>query len=217
MNTANRLAAHLNPQQIRTMLSPSSPRKQWIWSQQDDQLQLLSVVAADAALRARPAVIWFDDEALASQLLLTFPLQKLDRAVYAPLADRSNHPQNVLNPLSPAESIHHIELYKLTGDHERISKPWQALHEDLWSGTNRYDLIQKFAGLFNHTNINPLFYRLSRNMFDISPAEYKKLRNKIEHHIKLDKLRQDGFEYMDLLDVNLLINHSLDCMTSLLT
>ncbi|HJW30767.1 MAG TPA: hypothetical protein VJ508_16145, partial [Saprospiraceae bacterium] len=79
---------------------------------------------------------------------------------------------------------------------------------------NRYDLIQKFAGLFNHTNINPLFFRLSRAMFEISPAEYKKLRNKIEHHIKLDRLRQDGFEYMDLLDVNLLINHSLDFVKS---
>jgi hypothetical protein len=214
MNSANRLAAHLNPQQIRIMMAPPTPRKRWIWSHQDDQLQLLSVMAANAALCGKQAVIWYDDEAIAAQLLQSYPLQKLDRAVYAPVSGRSNHPQNVLNPLSPAESIHHIELYKLTGDHERISQPWQSLHEDLWPGTNRYDLIQKFAGLFSHTNINPLFYRLSRSSFDISPAEYKKLRNKIEHHIKLDKLRQDGFEYMDLLDVNLLINHSLDYVKS---
>ena len=51
-------------------------------------------------------------------------------------------------------------------------------------------------------------------MFEISPAEYKRLRNKIEHHIKLNKLRQDGFEYMDLLDVSLLVNHSLDFVKS---
>ena len=120
----------------------------------------------------------------------------------------------MINPLSPAESIHHIELYKLSGDFARISKPWSSLHQELWPGTNRYELIQKFAGLFNHNNVNPLFYRLSRPMFEISPAEYKRLRNKIEHHIKLNKLRQDGFEYMDLLDVSLLVNHSLDFVKS---
>jgi hypothetical protein len=214
MNTANRLAAHLNPQQVKLMTGPASNRKRWIWSQHDDHLQLLAVMASHEALKNRPVVIWYDDPAIAESLLQISPLQKLDRAVYSPLAERSNFPQYVLNPLSPAESIHHIELYKLCGDYERISAPWASLHEELWPGTNRYDLIQKFAGLFNHTNINPLFYRLSRTMFDISPAEYKKLRNKLEHHIKLDRLRQDGFEYMDLLDVNLLINHSLDYVKS---
>ncbi|MEO6131477.1 MAG: hypothetical protein ABIQ02_06490, partial [Saprospiraceae bacterium] len=74
--------------------------------------------------------------------------------------------------------------------------------------------IQKFAGFFNHSTVNPLFFRLSRTMFEISPAEYKRLRNKIEHHIKLSKLRQDGFECLDMLDVSLLINHSLDFVKS---
>lgn len=214
MNTANMLASHLNPQQIRLLVPSTSTRKRWIWSQQDDHLQLLSALTASEVLRNKPVVIWYDDEAAADQLLRSNPLAKMDRAIYTPIPTRSNHPQNVLNPLSPAESIHHIELYKLTGDYERISKPWASLHEELWPGTNRYDLIQKFAGLFNHNNINPLFYKLSRTMFEISPAEYKKLRHKIEHHIKLDRLRQDGFEYMDLLDVNLLINHSLDFVKS---
>jgi len=214
MNTANMLASHLNPQQIR-LLSPSSPnRKRWIWSQQEDHLQLLSALAANEVLKGHPTVIWYDDEVAANQIMQFYPLNKMDRTIYSPITNRSNHPQNVLNPLSPAESIHHIELYKLSGDYERISKPWDALHSELWPGTNRYDLIQKFAGLFNHNNINPLFYRLSRTQFEISPAEYKRLRHKIEHHIKLDRLRQDGFEYMDLLDVNLLINHSLDFVKS---
>lgn len=214
MNTAHRLASHLNPQQAKLLQIQLSPRRRWIWSQQEDHLELLSALAADAAMKGKPVVIWYDEDAAAQALLQHYPFQKLDRAIYTPMADRTNHPQNALNPLSPAESIHHIELYKLTGDFERISRPWASLHEELWPGTNRYDLIQKFAGLFNHTSINPLFYKLSRTMFDISPAEYKKLRNKIEHHIKLDRLRQDGFEYMDLLDVNLLINHSLDYVKS---
>lgn len=214
MNTAHQLASHLNPQQSRLLAAGTSSRKRWIWSAQADHLQLLSVLVADAALRGHPVVIWYEDPAAARALLEQYPLLRLDKAIYTPMADRTNHPQHVLNPLSPAESIHHIELYKLTGDLERIRKPWVSLHEELWPGTNRYDLIQKFAGVFNHTTINPLFYKLSRTMFDISPAEYKKLRNKIEHHIKLDKLRQDGFEYMDLLDVNLLINHSLDYVKS---
>jgi hypothetical protein len=214
MNTANMLASHLNPQQIRLLVQSSSTRKRWIWSQQEDHLHLLSALAANDVLKGKPVVIWYDDETAASQIMQCFPLAKLDRAIYTPLSSRSNHPENVLNPLSPAESIHHIELYKLSGDYERISKPWASLHEELWPGTNRYDLIQKFAGLFNHNNINPLFYKLSRSSFEISPAEYKKLRHKIEHHIKLDRLRQDGFEYMDLLDVNLLINHSLDFVKS---
>jgi hypothetical protein len=214
MNTATILGSHLNPQQTKLMVTPSGMRKRWIWSQQEDHLQLLAAMVANEALTGKPVVVWYDEESAAKDLLRTYPLNKMDRAVYAPLSDRSNHPQNVLNPLSPAESIHHIELYKLSGDFSRISKPWSSLHQELWPGTNRYELIQKFAGLFNHNNVNPLFYRLSRTQFEISPAEYKRLRHKIEHHIKLNKLRQDGFEYMDLLDVSLLVNHSLDFVKS---
>src|SRR5574338_547590 len=146
MNTANMLASHLNPQQIRLLVQPPSNRKRWIWSQQDDQVQLLSALAGNEALKNNPIVIWYDQESAAEQLLRTNLLTKMDRAVYTPIASRSNHPENALNPLSPAESIHHIELYKLSGDYERISKPWASLHEELWPGTNRYDLIQKFAG-----------------------------------------------------------------------
>ena len=214
MNTANMLASHLNPQQIRLLVQSASSRKRWIWSQQEDHLQLLAAMTANSVLSSKPVVIWYDDENAADQLLQNYPLSKMERGIYTPMGSRSNHPENVLNPLSPAESIHHIELYKLSGDFERISRPWASLHEELWPGTDRYDLIQKFAGLFNHNNINPLFYKLSRTQFEISPAEYKRLRHKIEHHIKLDRLRQDGFEYMDLLDVNLLINHSLDFVKS---
>lgn len=214
MNTTGILGSHLNPQQIRFFSTSSGTRKRWIWSQQEDHLPLLAAKAATEALGGKPVVIWYDEESAAHDLLRTYPFNKMDKAIYAPIASRSNHPQNVLNPLSPAESIHHIELYKLSGDYERISKPWASLHQELWPGTNRYELIQKFAGMFNHNNINPLFYRLSRTAFEISPAEYKRLRNKIEHHIKLNKLRQDGFEYMDLLDVSLLVNHSLDFVKS---
>src|SRR5688572_10615687 len=214
MNTATILGSHLKPQQTKLMATPSSARKRWIWSHQADHLQLLAAMAATDALQGKPVVIWYDEESAAADLLKTYPLNKMDKAIYAPLSFRSNNPQNVLNPLSPAESIHHIELYKLSGDFARISKPWSSLHQELWPGTNRYELIQKFAGLFNHNSVNPLFYRLSRTMFEISPAEYKRLRNKIEHHIKLDKLRQDGFEHLDMLDVSLLVNHSLDFVKS---
>lgn len=214
MNTATILGSHLNPQQAKLFVHSSGPRKRWIWSKQEDHLPLLSAMAATNAVQGKPVVIWYDEDAAANELLNTYPFNRIDRAIYTPLSYRSNNPQNVLNPLSPAESIHHIELYKLSGDYARISKPWASLHEELWPGTNRYELIQKFAGLFNHNNVNPLFYKLSRQMFEISPAEYKRLRNKIEHHIKLNKLRQDGFEYMDMLDVSLLVNHSLDFVKS---
>ena len=214
MNTSTILGGHLNPQQTKLFTTTSGNRKRWIWSQKEDHLQLLAAQAGSEAIKGKPVIVWYDDESAAADLLRTYPLNKMDKAIYAPLSSRSNNPQHVLNPLSPAESIHHIELYKLSGDFERISKPWASLHEELWPGTNRYELIQKFAGMFNHNNINPLFYRLSRTSYEISPAEYKRLRNKIEHHIKLDKLRQDGFEYMDLLDVSLLVNHSLDFVKS---
>ncbi len=214
MDTATILGSHLNPQQAKLFVTPAGARKRWIWSNQEDHLSLLSALAATDAIQGKPVVIWYDEESAVNDLLNTYPLNKLDRAIYSPASFRTNNPQNVLNPLSPAESIHHIELYKLSGDFARISKPWSSLHQELWPGTNRYELIQKFAGLFNHTNVNPLFYRLSRTMFEISPAEYKKLRNKLEHHIKLNKLRQDGFEYMDVLDVSLLVNHSLDFVKS---
>ena len=214
MNTATILGSHLNPQQAKLFVHSSGPRKRWIWSKQEDHLNLLSAMAATNAVQGKPVVIWYDEDAAAVELLNTYPFNRIDRAIYTPLSNRSNNPQNVLNPLSPAESIHHIELYKLSGDYARISKPWASLHEELWPGTNRYELIQKFAGLFNHNNVNPLFYKLSRQMFEVSPAEYKRLRNKIEHHIKLNKLRQDGFEYMDMLDVSLLVNHSLDFVKS---
>ncbi len=210
MNTATILGSHLNPQQSKVFVAPEGARKRWIWSQQNDHHPLLAAKVGTAALLGKPVVIWYDEESGVKELLSTYPLNQMEGAIYTLPSVRSNHPQTVLNPLSPAESIHHIELYKLTGDLNRIRKPWNSLHDELWPGTNRYALIQKYAGLFNHNSVNPLFYKLSRSMFEVSPAEYKKLRNKIEHHIKLSKLRQDGFDYMEILDVGLLVNHSLD-------
>ncbi len=210
MNTATILGSHLNPQQSNLFVASEGARQRWIWSQQADHLPVLSAKAATETLQGKPVVIWYDEETGVSELLNTYPLNQMESAIYTLPSVRSNNPQTVLNPLSPAESIHHIELYKLTGDLNKISKPWNSLHDELWPGTNRYALIQNYAGLFNHNSVNPLFYKLSRSMFEVSPAEYKKLRNKIEHHIKLNKLRQDGFDYMDIMDVSLLVNHSLD-------
>ena len=213
MNTANILGSHLNPQQARLFVSFSTSRKRWIWSQQDDHLQLLAARAATDIIAGKPIVIWYDDESSVEELFNQFPMYQLENAIYQP-GGRHNRLENALQKQTADQGIHHIELYKLSGDYERISKAWSSLHEELWPGTNRYDLIQKFAGLFNHSSFNPLFYKLSRTMFEISPAEYKRLRNKIEHHIKLNKLRQDGFEYLDMLDVSLLVNHSLDFVKS---
>ncbi len=210
MNTATILGSHLNPQQSKIFIAQGAARKRWIWSQHRDHLEVLAAKAGTEAINGKPVVIWYDEETAVSDILATYPFNKMQNAIYTLPAHRSNNPETVLNPLSPAESIHHIELYKLTGDLNRISKPWNSLHDELWPGTNRYELIQNYAGLFNHNSVNPLFYKLSRSMFEISPAEYRKLRNKIEHHIKLNKLRQDGFDYMDMLDVSLLVNHSLD-------
>ncbi len=213
MNTANILGSHLNPQQARLFtISSSSSRKRWIWSQQDDQIHLLAARAATDAIAGDPVVIWYDEEFAVEDILSQFPFYQLEKAIYH--AGRNNRLEDALLIQPSEQGIHHIELYKLSGDFCRISKPWSSLHEELWPGTNRYDLIQKFAGLFNHSSVNPLFYRLSRTMFEISPAEYKRLRNKIEHHIKLNKLRQDGFECLDMLDVSLLVNHSLDFVKS---
>ncbi len=214
MDTANIPGSHLNPQQATLFSQSPGTRKRWIWSKRQDHIQLLASLVAREALENKPVIVWYDEESSAIELLQTFPLDKIEKAIYCPVNGRSNAPQHVIKPLSPAESIHHIEIYKLAEDLQRISRPWDALHEELWPGTNRYELIQKFAGLFNHNSVNPLFYRLSRPQFEISPAEYKRLRHKIEHYIKLSKLRQDGFEYLDLLDVSLLINHSLDFVKS---
>ncbi len=214
MNTATILGSHLNPQQSKVFTASKGARKRWIWSQHTDHLHLLAAKAGTEVLHGRPVTIWYDEESGVKELLNTYPFNKMETAIYTLPSVRSNNPQNVLHPLSPAESIHHIELYKLNSDLQRISKPWSSLHNELWPGTNRYELIQNYAGLFNHNSVNPLFYKLSRSMFEISPAEYKKLRNKIEHHIKLSKLRQDGFDYMELLDVSLLVNHSLDFVKS---
>ncbi len=213
MHTANILSSHLNPQQSRLFHSFTSPRKRWIWSQQEDHLQLLAARAATDAVHGNPTIVWYDDATAVDDLLKQFPLYQVEKAIYAG-SGKTDRIGDTLQIHTADQGIHHIELYKLSGDFERISKPWSSLHEELWPGTNRYELIQKFAGLFNHTNVNPLFYRLSRTMFEISPAEYKKIRNKIEHHIKLDKLRQDGFEHLDMLDVGLLVNHSLDFVKS---
>ncbi|HUR30323.1 MAG TPA: hypothetical protein VMZ69_02760 [Saprospiraceae bacterium] len=213
MNTANILGSHLNPQQSRLFTAPSTTRKRWIWSQQDDHLQLLAARAATDALAGKSVVIWYDEESAADEIYNHYPFYLLEKAIYHPGSHKTML-ESALHVQTSEKGIHHIELNKLSGDYERISKAWKSLHEELWPGTNRYDLIQKFAGLFNHSSVNPLFYRLSRTMFDISPAEYKKLRNKIEHHIKLDKLRQDGFEHLDMLDVSLLVNHSLDFVKS---
>ena len=212
MNTANILGSHLNPQQTRLFRTTPASRKNWIWSQQEDHLQLLAAKAATDAIAGLPVIIWYDEASGADELFNQYPLYQIEKAVY-------HHGKHELLGsalhLQPTEQgIHHIELYKLSADFTKLSKPWQSLHEELWAGTNRYDLIQKFAGLFNHSSVNPLFYRLSRTMFEISPSEYKRLRNKIEHHIKLNKLRQDGFEYLDMLDVSLLANHSLDFVKS---
>ena len=130
MDTANMLGSHLNPQQARLFVTPSGMRKRWIWSKQDDHLELLAALTATKALEGKPVIVWYDEESAVRDLLNTYPLNKLDRAIYAPMASRSNHPQNVLNPLSPAESIHHIELYKLSGDYARISKPWASLQQE---------------------------------------------------------------------------------------
>lgn len=213
MNTANILGSHLNPQQSRLYHSFSSPRKRWIWSQQDDHLQVLAARVSADVLAGNPVVVWYDEKNSVDELLKQFPLYQLERHIY--FSGRPNERLGeALQIHAGAEGIHHIELYKLSGDFDNLIRPWASLHEELWPGTNRYDLIQKFAGLFNHTSVNPLFFKLNRAQFEISPAEYKRLRNKIEHYIKLSKLRQDGFEYLDLLDVSLLINHSLDFVKS---
>jgi hypothetical protein len=213
MNTANILGSHLNPQQTRLFHSFTSPRKRWIWSQQEDHLELLAARASTDALAGNAVVIWYDEESGVQDLLRHYPFYQHENAIYA-LPGHSSRLEEAILMHTADEGIHHIELYKLAGDLDRIGKPWISLHEELWPGTNRYDLIQKFAGIFNHSNVNPLFYRLSRTMFEISPAEYKRLRNKIEHYIKLNKLRQDGFECLDILDVGLLVNHSLDFVKS---
>lgn len=211
MNTANIPGSHLNPQQIQLFTASPQTRKRWIWSQHEDHLQLLSARAASDAVSGKSVIIFYDEGSAAEELLRQFPLHLMENSIYCPGLESNT---NALHKQNPDQGIHHIELYKLTGDYDRILKAWSSLHEELWPGTNRYDLISKFAGLFNHSSFNPLFYRLSRTMFEISPAEYKRLRNKIEHHIKLNKLRQDGFEHLDLLDVSLLVNHSLDFVKS---
>jgi hypothetical protein len=214
MTTAHILGAHLNPQQSRLFSSSPSGRKRWIWSQKEDHIQLLAARATADVLSGTPVLIWYDEEAIVNELTCLYPLVQLQSAIYQPNGFKSARLTEALQSKPSEQGIHHIELYKLSGDYTRLRKPWSSLHEELWTGTNRYDLIQKFAGLFNHTSINPLFFRLSRTMFEISPAEYKRLRNKIEHHIKLNKLRQDGFECLDMLDVGLLVNHSLDYVKS---
>ncbi|MEO6131680.1 MAG: hypothetical protein ABIQ02_07520, partial [Saprospiraceae bacterium] len=182
MTIANILGSHLNPQQARLFSSPKGPRKQWIWSQQEDHLQLLAAKASTDALNGIPVVIWVDEDAAAEDLLNQYPFHHLRNAIYRADSHGAVQSADALLPLSAEQGIHHIELYKLSGDHQKIRMPWASLHEELWPGTNRYDLIQKFAGFFNHSTVNPLFFRLSRTMFEISPAEYKRLRNKIEHH-----------------------------------
>jgi len=214
MTTAHILGSHLNPQQARLFSSPPGGRKRWIWSQQEDHLQLLAARVATDALTGIPVVIWYDEDAVVEDILKQYPFHQLENAIYLADGHGSTKPSDALQPQPSEQGIHHIELYKLSGDYTRMRKPWSSLHEELWPGTNRYDLIQKFAGFFNHSTVNPLFFRLSRTMFEISPTEYKRLRNKIEHHIKLSKLRQDGFECLDLLDVSLLVNHSLDFVKS---
>lgn len=213
MNTANIPAAHLNPQQIRLFTTPSGVRKRWIWSRKHDHLELLAASVAAEALRGQNVIVWYDEETAAADLLNTFPLDTLEKAIYSPAGFRQNGTQHAIKPLS-TESIHHIELYKLTEDIQNLNRPWRALHDEVWPGANRYDLIRRFAGLFNHIKTNPLYFRLSRTNFEITPAEYKRLRHKIEHYIKLSRLRQDGFEHLDLLDINLLSNHSLDFVKS---
>lgn len=209
MNTANLLGSHLNPQQTRLFTEEPS-RKRWIWSPRQDHLPLLAALAGQAAAGGQKVVIWYDDAAVANRLLAQYPLQDMNPAVYAELPDWTNQAAHALHPLAPADSIHHIELYKYAEDFVRLRAPWESLHEDLWPGTTRYDLIDKFAGLFNPSSVNPLFYKLGRTAFDISPAEYKRLRNKLEHYIKLNKLHQDGFIHLEQLDIQQLIQHSLD-------
>lgn len=209
MTTANLMGSHLNPQQS-ALFAQTSQRKRWIYSPSQDHLALLAAEIGRAAINRNKVVVWYDDPSSVERLLDFFPLNQIGGAIYTDLTGRDKQSSSALFPLAPAESIHHIELYKLGEDLERVSNPWKILHEDLWPGTNRYDLVQKFAGMFDHSHVNPLFYKLSATSFQINPAEYKKLRNKIEHHIKLNKLRQDGFSVLEILDVNLLINHSLD-------
>lgn len=209
MSTANLMGSHLNPRQS-ALFAQKANKKRWIYSPTQDHLALLAAEIGRTVVDRKKVVVWYDDPAAVERVLEFFPLQQISGTIYADVSGRDHQSSAVLFPLAPAESIHHIELYKLSEDLARVSKPWKALHEELWTGTNRYDLVQKFAGMFDHSHVNPLFYKLSASSFHINPAEYKKLRNKIEHHIKLNKLRQDGFKVLEMLDVNLLINHSLD-------
>ena len=214
MTIANILGSHLNPQQTRLFTAPSGGRKRWIWSPQEDHLQLLASKALTDVLAGHPVVIWYDEDAAVEEIMKQYPFRQIQSVVYLDNHQISADHTHALQLHSADEGIHHIELYKLSNDFMQMKMPWASLHEELWPGTNRYDLIQKFAGFFNHNSVNPLFFRLTRTMFEISPTEYKRLRNKIEHYIKLSKLRQDGFECLDMLDVDLLVNHSLDYVKS---
>ena len=108
MNTATIMGSHLNPQQAKLFSTPSGARKRWICSQQEDHLHLLAATAATDSLQGKPVVIWYDEESAVHELLNTYPLNKMERTIYSPVSYRSNNPQNVINPLSHAESIHHI-------------------------------------------------------------------------------------------------------------
>src|SRR5687768_2297757 len=120
MNTANILGSHLNPQQISLFTGSPSSRKRWIWSQNDDHLQLLAARAAKDAIAGQPVIIWYDEESAAEEIFRHYPFYQLEKAIY----QHHGRPETFESALQiqPAEQgIHHIELYKLSADYERIS------------------------------------------------------------------------------------------------
>src|SRR5688572_5787366 len=108
MNTANILGSHLNPQQVKLFTS-SPQRKRWIWSHQDDHLQLLAARTATDALAGQPVVIWYDDASAVDDMLNQFPLYQIEKAIYH--QGRHSALENALHLQPTEQGIHHIEMY----------------------------------------------------------------------------------------------------------
>ena len=84
MNTANILGSHLNPQQSRLFHSFTSPRKRWIWSPQEDHLQLFAAQAGTDALAGKPVIVWYDDPSAVEDMMRQYPFYQIEKAIYAP-------------------------------------------------------------------------------------------------------------------------------------
>src|SRR5688500_2757094 len=108
MNTANILGSHLNPQQSRLLGSPPSARKRWIWSQQEDHLQLLAAKATSDAIAGKPVIVWYDEEASLDELFRHYPFYILENAVYCP-GRYNNAMESALQKHVTEPGIHHIE------------------------------------------------------------------------------------------------------------